>query len=80
MEREKEERKNKSETEKAKQKAARDDLNRYYGYAIVDGTPSLTQAPSRRSTAIRSNRPLFSRVAGSTPRPGASSHASSRKN
>jgi DNA topoisomerase-1 len=38
MEREKEERKNKSEAEKGKQKAARDELNRYYGYAIVDGT------------------------------------------
>lgn len=37
MEREKEERKNKSEAEKAKQKAGRDELNRYYGYAIVDG-------------------------------------------
>jgi hypothetical protein len=41
MEREKEERKNKSEAEKSKQKASRDDFNRYYGYAIVDGSFAL---------------------------------------
>lgn len=48
MEREKEERKNKSEAEKAKQKAARDELNRYYGYAIVDGTFKIMKELSKK--------------------------------
>lgn len=71
MEREKEERKNKSEAEKAKQKAARDDLNRYYGYAIVDGKFCLMKIRSRRSMAIRSNHLLCLKVVESIPKPAA---------
>ena len=37
-EREREEKKNRPESEKAKEKQGRDELNKFYGYAIVDGT------------------------------------------
>jgi hypothetical protein len=69
MEREKEERKNKSEAEKNKQKAARDELNRFYGYAIVDGKDWKMQEPSRRSMGTKSSPQRCSRVEGSTQRP-----------